>query len=82
MTKDEAKKVAESVIEAFQDVARAPDGSLSPRDAWSMAASYVAEFTMRQLFHNKLIDREIANPVFTATGGDHKDIAEWCKHHD
>ena len=72
-------KYIDSVIEAYQAVAVAPDTSLSPHDAWMMAAAYVAEFTARQLFHNGLIKREEASPVFTATGGDHGDIQGWCK---
>ncbi len=77
MTKDEATKVVESVIEAFQCVAESPDGDLNTEDAWRMSACYMAEFTMRQLFFNGLIHRHEASPAFTATGGDHGDIEAW-----
>ncbi|GAH23450.1 unnamed protein product, partial [marine sediment metagenome] len=62
MTNEEEKKVVGSVIEAFQDVMCAPDGSLSSEAAWRMASCYMAEFTMRQLFHNKVISRGAATP--------------------
>ena len=77
LTPEQAKAVAESIIEAYAHVVSAPDASLDPITAWTVGAAYTAEFTMRQLFKNGLIDRKSASPVFTATGGDLNDIEGW-----
>lgn len=71
--------ILKAIIDAYKDVEIAPDESLSPRDAWLMAAGYVAEFTCRELWRKSIIMREEAVPVFEATGGDTTDPEYWCE---
>lgn len=71
--------ILKAIVNAYKDVESAPDEALSPKGAWVVGASYVAEFTCRELWRKGIITQEEAAPVFKATGGDVEDPQHWVK---